>query len=101
MNSKQFSFKPSRFMQIGTCMGLHIVFSACPFSSSFRSSLLIKLVRLLISPIIFTKSFNIFHLIGHLFNDDLYLSLILVHFLSKEGEGNHKKPCVKLAGSPT
>jgi len=79
-------------MQIDAGMALRILFSACLFQPLSFSSLLITLVRLLISPIIFTKLFNLFHPIGHLFNDDLCLSRILVHFLSNETEGNHKTP---------
>lgn len=93
VNNKRFIFEPSRFMELGACMGLQIYFRRFLLPHLSFSRFIITLIRLLISPIVFTKVSNIFHLIDHLFKDDLYLSCILVHFSSTVTEGNHKTPC--------
>ena len=92
VNNKRFIFEPSRFMELGARMGLQIYFRRFILPSLSFSRFIITLIRLLISPIVFTKVSNIFHLIDHLFKDDLYLSCILVHFSSTVAEASHKNP---------
>jgi len=96
LRSKQFIFEPSRFMQICTCLGLRIVLSTCLFLPISLSSFVNYPCPPPDVTLAFTKVVNTIHLTGHLFNDDLYLSRILIHFLSKEAEVNHKFPVSNL-----